>query len=1622
MENQLHTLYPEHCVQQGGSYGERYGLDFPRLYRETGLVPLYFASVRCSDCLDATDKSCLVVYAYDLYFGKRKTILVYPIIYPVIVPSDTLDSFDSPSLAWVKSNVLTWPPKTGSFFNGETKRWIDGSALAFHSKTNYGRFCSQAPHALTYNRWMFFEGNAQALINGLFCSTVYLVNGNEPTNTLRPSDFTFDARLDENVIAGCLDSIIIPAIKREAAFDIETVVFENNLDPDLVCNRYEAQRNASLSAVLARKEKCCLDPQLLPKIGVENNIALSMKEITSISLVVRNYGGARKTMSVFYNSKRCQGPLAVGEDEDIAVDPERVDFIACGSEYEVLVRFTAALRDVDVLYVYNQDFDMYVIEKRIGFYSDRNQSLCCQTHKTEPKTRELPKHQWNSFMSKDPELWKPVSKYSHDVLLDDYSKMLDAVSQEALRLGPLPKGAPFYTESILRQPRNAGVWENKIRPLIRDFRKRSQKVQHTRFFGFNCDIIDLHKVTNQPHITRQAKKRKLDLVASVVIQSHRPTKDKRKVCKLKDIHKDNMDSSFLRGGTSLYRYLIYNLVDSLLLTRMAKALRPVQDYIYRLRATLNIDIMCHGRGNMYFNGFVQSTKAVEMPLLKSKLDGNITAYVPNDLHLCAVPIEHRQTYGKSAASFVGGYVSQPFRHLFYAGPAQSMEAALDFASLYPSNMIDVNVSPEAVVGSDPTFRKFAADYVVYDWSKVSSDLNVYTLVLKVNRSDPRNPVLVKHRTYTNNSLERYLRLRKEHKALLQVEKDKRDYHEKQQSEMKICANSHFGVAPLLCQRMITALGRKKIRAVNDYLKEFSFEDDTRACSFSNYGDTDSTMFYTSGSGADKAPLSQSSFDDPSAAHESMAAYIRNKVRYESKQVYGFLEFAKRKLFDAMMCDMLYVGSSGDTVPLDRVEGRVCETSGFPLWVFKDPQTGVELNATAAYVRSMITKLEFESAASIGLHLQKKMYILLTHEVDSDAYFITTKIKRQGVMAKKSTAKGATSAVSEDFENVILRGGCVVLNPLDVQALVVRSWDKIEKGQKILYMDRDPEFDADGVCLNYSEIRMAVHSVTSVRVCSERLGTLDERTTLLIDAAAEDGNKERRVIVHMSNGFCLNHFFSWENTVYRSLAYVHLSCFRAFHTAAGFLEWTSLVDYNYIKHTPPELLQKKRRIGVGADKGGKVSSVILSRRHMKNLTGLKQNRWPKFWEKQDPSVAFWDNQPFDPCVSVLYRDFYGAQKTLTEAAEVTLPSTVQNPFSKERRNFRYHHGVLKDYLDKTLVNPNAKYLTHVIIEALCFKTRFPSEGFRLGDMCEKMRRQLEATYRKINGFIEEGDAVFREMRRSVPVEFNPDRRSEESHTLLRFFKVVTKQTLDKVPRLKEAGFTLPDCFYDRRVIDFESFAAKWFLAAWDAVKKHPEVFGLVAEGSSAANGLHRLYTVPQEFSNLLPPDERGETVIVRVCSDTDNVDLIRAARDIYIAEVFMKLRSERRAPRRLNPVQQTVNRFWGPRDTGAICAPPKEATKDQLEDWLKGCLTLGPNSSAHCVACHDYWTSVDCQNYISTEYVPVDGECKVLRRKRKVVCVLEAALETTEKEKATKKSKTKHKHDGHEGNVSGGLEL
>nr|AAX53084.1 DNA polymerase [Cyprinid herpesvirus 1] len=1011
-------------------------------------------------------------------------------------------------------------------------------------------------------------------------------------------------------------------------FDFECVFSERNQDPDL--NADQDPTFNEDKRIDARISTCFLKAFLPAK---HSSNLRGYKEVTSVSLV---YGGyerdqctgqplEKKTREVWYNAKRA-GKEPIQRDETCSdVVTTNAVLTACESELDMLVRFMRAVRDhCDVLFVFNYDFDIMVLTSRVNFYRS--------VYPSHPLTRELAGLFEEAF-SRD-----STNVPADFIFLDNkhnscYTELLDTIAQhkDAFFAACRKSGAKRdeHDNMIITRTQVSDFY-----PYATAFTKfNDARHLNSTMRGFGVYIVDLMKVNNTKDVKKGASRfTKLETVANTIISKSRPHKCPHKAGKIKGVAYTEMDDMFFRGGKDLWKYLMYNLADSELLARIARYTRPHIEFVCRVRATFGLDYVSLGREKVDFSGaMVQSTKSVEAPLLFSKV--RINRFVAAGRNFAAVAMggKYASMEFRRNIRVKGGKVFQPLLGMTYTGPYVGTICTYDFASLYPSNMCDGGISPESIVSrADPFCLEYARNTVMLDWKKIPAASNMeelkeypfaedlYTIICYRNREVG----WTRFETYTASSLGHYLSMRSHYKKRMKNEPDPglKAYYDQMQGEMKVCANSHYGVAQSLCQHLTTMSGRQKILLVETAVKK------TKGMTVV-YGDTDSVMYQCPPAEATIVPLDVDTvLGDVTAAQVN--TYTRGKTGEEGGVVQRILRDLNERLYEFMAERMVHVDDDLNVRPLSRCP----ETKLFYL-------TDTTLNPgrpTKVFLRdildgTLITNLAYENTATVSINMAKKNYIYTNHELENGV-LTNTKEKLRGVQAIKNNAAGATRDLNNDFVFIGFRGWAAVFassfgNLKNI--IAYKSWASVEVGDDVYFCTSTPEFDEWHACTNYSSLLCEWCKVTGVE--REPAASSSDYSMQRVTMRRPDGTEFRYVCALDSNSFNMTHTFSLAEQMRRNAVILNLVKFRYWSASAGFTNWRSLIQYSAIRTLELEDLQESfKEFGAYNSKNDKVAYVTVD-----PLCKCDKER-----RKQVPLYSFLNGYRFDVKQDVLDRDMWG----------------------------------------------------------------------------------------------------------------------------------------------------------------------------------------------------------------------------------------------------------------------------------------------------------------------------------------------------------------------------------------------
>ncbi|KAK2856673.1 hypothetical protein Q5P01_005408 [Channa striata] len=523
---------------------------------------------------------------------------------------DAEESWSQVSQVWSRHFVQE-PVDIGVLYD-DIKRKVNARVFPIRSIALARRYMENVKGALTFGDfcsdtgyYVARDGNTPALCCDVMFGRMYFVPEEKANGTLSPCELVYDHKRSE-AKARLFDTTHAPHFYRAACLDIETVVDES-LRCDYFAHRFPyctERAVAEMSAYRGRLMKILSEGQkdLCKQSGRVSIPALAgdmpgqEHKITCVSLVIVNShlpkpgpGRHRKKLIVVYNKRKVNDELHPEVDHELATgsgveSTSRIAFYLCSGELALLEKTVALLHrhGVEVLYVYNAEFDVRVMEQRVHFYA-------------ESLSEDLP----------------PFFQFESVRYLEMYRDMLTSVGS-VLSRGKL-------TEWKLTE------WKLRLAAShVEKFNKEKAKLGHFKMIGSGMTVVDLYRMAGTRWIKFACTSMKLNDVAPFVITKDielrgKPPKDPQKLRKLADVAYSKMDEMIHRGGKSLFAVLLYNLVDSQLCARLTKALRPVSALFHRCRITLNIDVVVHGRGDT-FRGFVQNIHSVQMPQLKYVLD------------------------------------------------------------------------------------------------------------------------------------------------------------------------------------------------------------------------------------------------------------------------------------------------------------------------------------------------------------------------------------------------------------------------------------------------------------------------------------------------------------------------------------------------------------------------------------------------------------------------------------------------------------------------------------------------------------------------------------------------------------------------------------------------------------------------------------------------------------------------------------------------------------------------------------------------------------------------------------------------------------------------------------------
>lgn len=1302
---------------------------------------------------------------------------------------DNCDEWTSVCKRWSADFVAD--PVTVTLAHQDLKRAVKAVLVPLRTIQLASTYMKRVKGALTFGDfcpdrgyYVSRDGNTPALCSDVMFGRTYFVHLDkvDRSDTLSPADLIYDREISERN-AQAFDAEHAPYFYKAACLDIETVYDDAYRTPTLACESfghalpYCTEKTISELSAYRAKQMAKLGeykktiPKGAPSVTIPTlipDMPGKQHEITCVSIVIMNTHVAkankdshRKELIVLYNKAKVDGEHLTCDRKlarDVGIDDvTRVQIYDCPSEFELLERTIGLLHKhaVELLYVYNADFDLRVLNQRVHFYSETPYGRRHPTAPSDVKRCDGLLRSWHGLfvaraLSVDV---APLFQFENVRYIELYKDMIRDVG------------------AVLQRDRFtvASMWE--ISQRVGMFNKTKAKLGHFKMNACGMNVIDLYRVAGTREIKYACTSMKLNDVAPFVITRHRklhgrPAKQTRKLYKVADVSYDKMDAMIKSGGKSLFAVLVYNLVDSQLCVRIAKALNPVSALFHRCRTTLNIDVVVHGRGDM-FGGFVQSIHSVQMPQLKFALD---------TLRVWAGPVgatcEDRKrcnlssTTGCDGESWKGGAVCEPLTGLHYSGPGMGLELSFDFASMYPSIMCALNISPETTIPWPPAnFPHDIQGWVCYRW-----DVEGFPCASLILKYDDDTRSFRRASGVFASSVEYYLNQRAEFKRKLKsptISESERVYYKLQEGECKVLANSFYGTAPHPCGPLISGHGRRQIAVVNGCVSSFY----RHKCPVI-YGDTDSVMVAV-GYGPDDRVESDLSSEhrgelSSAAEKERLSAFanrareaIRSKFKSAGDEVPAFLRHVHRELVEDALKRMYVIKPHNRHEALIKdPQGRLTSL-GYPIYLAMSPR-GDMLNVTDAFTKDRRVKLEYENSCSVYCHVAKKTYLALTHTVAADDEINAVSVKVRGLAAFKSMRSPCDLAVTQTFIACVMQGDCVRLKPGDASCFDTTPWHALAKDDLVLYFSGRPSFDASGAWLADD---VSVHRVLNVTRTELDAGYCAVSTKLVACCDA-GGEPVFAWMLYKDDKYCMNHIACCDAGVLRDVLVAKVAELIASKMGTGFFPWDTLIKSAKNKHFAKQTLE---RLKVGSS-SVKTTFVEIEKTWLQRITGLSAKPVECYeFHKCNPCQATVHRYPLAlhataGCITAMFGGPMLCEKSPREPPPSPRETNddfeshagmwsgvVAHPYQPENKCCSNSRVLVAHRADRTLVNKAGKLVAHCLIDMSLPRQMY---GVTAKPAVVACKQNLLAAVESIRGRLKLANAAFNSLMNTCPEHMVP----------------------------------------------------------------------------------------------------------------------------------------------------------------------------------------------------------------------------------------------------------------------------
>nr|UNP64367.1 hypothetical protein [Salmonid herpesvirus 1] len=487
------------------------------------------------------------------------------------------------------------------------------------------------------------------------------------------------------------------------------------------------------------------------------------------------------------------------------------------------------------------------------------------------------------------------------------------------------------------------------------------------------------------------------------------------------------------------------------------------------------------------------------------------------------------------------------------------------------------------------------------------------------------------------------------------------------------------------------------------------------------------------------------------------------------------------------------------------------------------------------------------------------------------------------------------------------------------------WTSITDGDRVLYFAEDPVYDEDGTCINLQSLTLMPH-----RVLGNHTEPVDLKGGMVVFTRLQAEHDEERKVTTVSllaQGHDITHIVSHNNVLLREMSFVHLSDYRTFFVACGLLPWSHMIKHAKVPTFKKEFLGNREKYGMvlnGAATKLPYVKMVHTHTALYEITQRtkKDLKFPPDYIKQDPSMAFFRKYPLDLCMGGMSRDYFGEFLICKDK------SFRQPDYSRWNRQKNSPHQLhIKAFIDSNYLNPNAKFLAHVLVDMCMFRNSFlemKNPGDYIKNLVAKAEKDIISAMDRHGRIADIGTAIFRSFFNNTPPELE----------LLRTCHKYTPQKDRALSPLK-VSIGMPHHSYgDPR---------EMYNEAIDKMKKLlPSLEDQLVFENLGQYTNRTLCVIPKSVAGDLAINPH---IILRG-DNSSGQDLIQFGQLLYVATMTTHM-------------LDGVNFQTYPREQSeeSLQEPPERMSPQELIQWLSNCrhyINKGEEIRAHCAICLTFW--------------------------------------------------------------------